>query len=120
MLLIAVYSYDDANQLTGVDGTAYTYDFNGNLTSDGSRNFEYDSDNRLVRVTNVSDGSLVASFEYNGFGRRTSMTIPAGTIKYYYDGDSNRVSYEIDGSGNLLVHYGHNGRLLWIVRGGQT
>jgi len=116
------YSYDDANQLTAVDSVTYTYDFNGNMTCDGSRNFEYDSDNRLVRVTNVSDGSLVASFEYDGFGRRTSKTTPAGTTKYYYDGDSNRVFYEMDGGGNLLVQYtyGHDGQLLWMVRGGQT
>ena len=92
------------------------------MTSDGSRKFEYDADNRLVRVTNVSDGSLVASFEYDGFGRRTSKTTPAGTTKYYYDGDSNRVFYEMDGGGNILAQYtyGQNGQLLWMVRGGQT
>jgi len=29
---------------------AYIYDLNGNLTSDGTRGFEYDDENELIRV----------------------------------------------------------------------
>jgi YD repeat-containing protein len=68
------YSYDDANELTAVGGTSYTYDYNGNLTNNGTRTFEYDPDNRLIRITNNQGETLVASFEYDGLGRRTSKT----------------------------------------------
>jgi YD repeat-containing protein len=99
------YSYDDANELTAVGGTSYTYDYNGNLTNNGTRTFEYDADNRLTRITNNQGGTLVASFEYDGFGRRTSMTTPSGTTKFFYNGDSTKVLYETDGSGILLARY---------------
>lgn len=32
------YTYDAGNELTGVNGLAYTYDKNGNLTNDGKKN----------------------------------------------------------------------------------
>ncbi|MCL4814674.1 MAG: hypothetical protein KJ061_19480 [Vicinamibacteraceae bacterium] len=47
--------------------TTFTYDANGNLTSDGTRSFEWDARNQLVAV-NV--GTLRSEFTYDGLQRR--------------------------------------------------
>jgi len=35
------YTYNGANELTAVNGQAFSYDANGNLTGDGDRTFAY-------------------------------------------------------------------------------
>ncbi|WP_207671425.1 hypothetical protein [Clostridium thermarum] len=39
---ITNYAYNDGNELVSVNGQAYTYDANGNLTSNGNKTFIYD------------------------------------------------------------------------------
>jgi RHS repeat-associated protein len=116
------YSYDAANQLLSINGNEYSYDSNGNMISNGSKNFEYDANNRLTKVTKKSDGSLIASFEYDALDRRISKTTATRTTKYYYDGNSTIVLYETDGSGNLQARfiYGETGQLVSMIRGSST
>jgi RHS repeat-associated protein/uncharacterized repeat protein (TIGR01451 family) len=76
------YTYDAANRLTEVGGVAYTWNANGNLTSDGVRSYSYDHANRLTQVT---EGSLTTQFAYNGDGIRTSKTVAGGTTGYVLD-----------------------------------
>jgi RHS repeat-associated protein len=70
----------------------FQYDANGNLTSDGSRGFEYDDANQLtaVQVTN----SWRSEFKYDGLGRRRVRTeklwqngvwVIASETRYIYD-----------------------------------
>ncbi len=64
---------------------AFTYDANGNLTSDGSRSFEWDARNQLVAVT---EGSQRAEYSYDGVGRRARIrTLTSG----FETGDSQYV-----------------------------
>jgi len=63
----------------------FTYDANGNLTSDGTRTLEWDAENRLVRV--VIGVEEVVSFSYDGEGRRSSRTSGGVTQTFVYDGD---------------------------------
>ena len=114
------YQYGVVNQLTSVNGTAYTYDDNGNMTSDGVRTYSYDAANRLIEVKEGAD--TIASFDYDADGRRTKMTTASGTVRFHYDGTSTQVLYETDGSGNLLARYvyGANGQLLAMSRDGET
>lgn len=116
------YGYNEANELTTVGGTTYAYDKNGNLIDDGSKLYEYDYNNRLTKVTNKSNGIEVASYEYDADGRRTKKTVGTTVTKYYYDGDSTRVLYETDGSGNLQVRYiyGDDYKPVAMVRGAST
>jgi RHS repeat-associated protein len=51
-------------------GANLTYDFNGNLTGDGVRLFDWDAENRLLSVT---QGSLRSEFSYNGAGERVRI-----------------------------------------------
>ncbi|MGO8928263.1 MAG: RHS repeat-associated core domain-containing protein [Limisphaerales bacterium] len=89
---------------------SYTYDSNGNLTSDGSRCFAYDDENQLtsVWITNV----WRSDFAYDGEMRRrirTEYTWNGSTwltnqvVRYLYDG--NLVIQERDGNNLPQVTY---------------
>ena len=52
-------------------GSSYTYDLNGNLTSDGSRTFSWDAKNELVKITYADTSYTV--FTYNGVGARVAI-----------------------------------------------
>ena len=49
--------------------TSYTYDANGNLTSDGTKTYYWNALNQLVEVKEGT--TTIATFEYDGEGRRT-------------------------------------------------
>ncbi|SEN81065.1 RHS repeat-associated core domain-containing protein, partial [Lihuaxuella thermophila] len=114
------YTYDDADQLTAVNGTSYTYDANGNLISDGNRTYVYDAENRLTAVKD-SSGATIASFTYRADGMRKTMTTSSGTITFHYDENKN-VTYETDGSNNIVARYTYNSDNLPVsmTRGGKT
>jgi YD repeat-containing protein len=61
------YTYDEANQLTAVDGQAYTYDGNGNLTNNGEKTFIYNENNRLIEVQD-SSGATISTYTYDEKG----------------------------------------------------
>jgi RHS repeat-associated protein len=63
----------------------FTYDANGSLTSVGTRTYEWDGANRLVRV--LDSGSEIARFTYDGFGRRTLKAAGGVTRTYVYAGE---------------------------------
>ena len=65
--------------------TSYTYDSNGSLTGDGTRTYEWDGANRLV---SVKEGpTTLASFVYDGQGRRAQKVSGGVTHTYIYDGE---------------------------------
>jgi RHS repeat-associated protein len=69
--------------------TTYTYDANGNLTSDGTQAYEWDAENRLVRVCaaacNAGGTTDVARFTYDGEGRRQQKVADGVTRTYVHD-----------------------------------
>jgi RHS repeat-associated protein len=71
------------NEITSISGaSAVTYDANGNLTADGSGNtYVYDAWNQLVAVKN--NGTTVASYGYDGLGRRITETHGSTTTDLY-------------------------------------
>ena len=74
-------------QITGTTntGTAInTYDKNGNLTSNGTFNFSYDYQNRLVEVKKASDNTTVAEYTYDVLGRRIQSITNTSTTNYIY------------------------------------
>lgn len=84
-----------------MDGVASTYDGRGNLTSEGSRTFAYDLENRLTATTDASAMSLA----YDPLGRLRQTTVGSATTQFLYDGD--RLVAEYDGAGTLLRRYVH-------------
>ena len=75
-------TYDDANQIANFGGTAFTYDSNGNVTSDGVRSYTWNARNQLASLT----GPVNGSFAYDAVGRRRSKTIGGTTTQFLYDG----------------------------------
>ena len=71
----------------GSPQTTYDYYATGELRTDGTRNYQFDGEGRLVRV---ADGSNVeiARFAYDGLGRRAQKTAGGITRTYVYDGSS--------------------------------
>jgi RHS repeat-associated protein len=89
---------------------AYSYDLNGNLLSDGSRNFAYDDENELISVC-VSN-AWSNSFAYDGKMRRrierdstwqSGVWIVTNEIHFIYDGKV--VVEERNANNNSLVSY---------------
>jgi RHS repeat-associated protein len=102
----------DTNSITvSLPGTnTFNYDLNGNLLSDGTRNFAYDDENELVSVwlTNV----WRSDFVYDGKMRRRmrfestwdgTKWITNTIVRYVYDGDL--VIQERDTNNLPLVSY---------------
>jgi RHS repeat-associated protein len=75
-------TYDNANQITTFGGTTFLYDFNGNLTSDGTRGYSWNARNELTSLS----GPVSATFAYDGLARRRSKTIAGTTTEFLYDG----------------------------------
>ncbi|RZJ19724.1 MAG: hypothetical protein EON91_00415 [Brevundimonas sp.] len=98
------------NQYLTAGSAAFTYDANGNLTSDGAGTYVYDVENRLI------SGPGGASLTWDPLGRlfrSSSTTVPATT--YLYDGD--KLTAEYDAAGVMLRRYVHGDRadtpLVW-------
>lgn len=100
------YEYDLARRLTlakvpGRSGAetydiAYNYDLAGNRTAmvypDGyTLNYEYDDANRLVRIADAGDNTLVA-YAYDAAGRCLRRTLGNGTYTTYSYDDVNRLT----------------------------
>lgn len=81
-------TYNAANQLTQWGGTTFGYDANGDLVTDGTRSYSYDSRHRLSVI-----GGTATSFAYDAFGRRTKKNVVDDIVDlvgvattYLYDG----------------------------------
>jgi RHS repeat-associated protein len=75
-------TYDDANQIATWAGTSFTYDDNGNLTSDGSKTYSWNARNELTGLS----GGVSAGFAYDAVGRRRSRTVGSTMTQFLYDG----------------------------------
>lgn len=95
------YNVNGLNQYTSVAGASHIYDANGNLISDGSTNFVYDAENRLVSAS----GAKSATLAYDPLGRLFQVSATSGTTQFLYDGD--RLVAEYNGSDTLLRRYVH-------------
>ena len=96
------YSVNGLNQYTAAGTAAFTYDANGNLTSDGASTYVYDVENRLVSAS----GATNATLRYDPLGRLYETTGGAtGVTRFLYDGDA--LIAEYDASGAMLRRYVH-------------
>jgi len=86
------------NEITSVSGaTTPTHDLNGNLTVDeAGRQLKYDAWNRLVEVRD-SGSNLLASFRYDGLGRRVRETRGGVTTDLYSSAAAQVVEERVGG-----------------------
>lgn len=75
-------TYDAVNRIASWNGTNFSYDPNGNLTSNGSTTHTWNARDQLVGLS----GGISASFAYDGFGRRRSKTVSGTSTNFLYDG----------------------------------
>jgi len=95
------YAVNGINQYSTAGGVSFTYDANGNLTSDGSTTFTYDAENRLVGAS----GARNATLRYDPLGRLHEVSGSSGTTRFIWDG--NALAMEYDAGGNILRRYTH-------------
>jgi RHS repeat-associated protein len=105
------------------DGENWAHDKNGNRREDGKRFYEYDDENRLIRVIRKSD-EVISEYHYDALGRRVVKIVDAlntsDLIRYAYD--DARVIEEQDGSGDTEATYVYGNyidEVLTMHRGGQ-
>jgi len=97
------YTTNDVNEYTSVGGVADTYDADGNLTSDGTNTYTYNSLNQLI---GVSGPSGTTTYTYNALGQRVASTTNGQTTQYLIDPSGlGNVIGEYSGSGALIADY---------------
>ena len=101
------YTTNNLNQYTRVGTATYAYGKNGNLTSDGTRTYRWDAENRLVGVTvpGATEGATATTvaYAYDDQHRRVKKTVGTTTTYYLWSGD--RLLAEYGGDGTLQRRY---------------
>jgi RHS repeat-associated protein len=116
------YATNGQNQYSTAGNVAFTYDPNGNLTSEttsggpngnASRQYRYDIENRLVEVW--EGGAQTVALRYDPLGRLYEVSGVNGITRFLWDGDE--LIAEYNASGALLRRYVHGSRvddpILW-------
>jgi len=93
--------------------TSYTYDLNGNHSGDGTKTLEWDAENRLTAVK--QGGATLASFIYDGQGRRFQKLAAGVTTTYVYDG-SHVIEERLSTGGTWRHVHGPGIDREWAVR----
>ena len=93
--------------VTGSISKTLVYDANGNLTSDGTRTFEWDPMNRLTAVTT---GTHRSEFTYNGLSQRVKIVEKdngnvTSTKQFVWIPRGPQPSEERDGSNNVTKRF---------------
>jgi len=81
------YTTNDMNQYMQAGDARYTYDDDGNMVSKtdatGITSYEYNSENRLMRVVTPADGTW--EYMYDAMGNRTEVRHNAAISRYVHD-----------------------------------
>ncbi len=91
-------------QITGAIPMTFQYDANGQLIADGVHTFTYTASHRLSAVH--SGNGLLASYTYDGQGRRSGKTVAGIEIRYHY-APGGQLLAETDAQGHWLREYAY-------------
>jgi len=116
------YSYQQgSNKLININAAtpiSFSFDPNGNITSENTRTMVYDLSNQLIQVWN--GGSQTAAYTYNGVGQRMMKVTQTGTRVFHYDPWGHLIT-ETTQSGQVLGEYIYLGdQLLAMIRPGEV
>jgi RHS repeat-associated protein len=118
--LSATYVANPLDQYESVDGQAFSYDLNGNLTAYRGQTLVYSSENRLETL---SGAGVEAEFSYDAEGRRKRMLVGNTSTEFVHAGTMEIAEYDGD-SGALLRRYipgpGVDQRVLMITCGSSA
>ena len=108
------YSNDGwSDKLKSVNGTALTYDANGNLLTFGDKSFTWSSGRNLAQIT---DGNNTYSYTYDENGIRTSKTVNGVTT--YYNTKDGIILSQTDGTNTMYFQYDTSGTPLGFIYNG--
>ena len=93
--------YQNTNKLNTANGIVFGYDNNGNTTTEADRQYVYNQNQRLIQV---NDGSMTASYTYNGNGQRVKKVVNGVTTIFHYS-LSGQIIAESNSAGNVTVEY---------------
>jgi len=96
-------AYDANDRLLVWGGKSYSYDAEGNLTSDGTSGYAWNERNQLASISNGA--SEIATFQYDSSGRRVGKTIGSTTTGFLYDGGN--IVQELLGTTSTAVVKAH-------------
>jgi len=106
-------TYDGLNRDVGVAALTGGYDARGNLTTDGTRTFTYDVENRLLTSTG---GTNPLTLVYDPEGRLARVTSGSTTKDFLYDGVD--LIAEYNSNGTVAARYIHgpgtDDPLVWL------
>ena len=77
------YATNSLNQYSTVGATARSFDDDGNLIDDGTKQYLWDAENRLLSVK--QGATTLAEFEYDYQSRRISKTANGSNVTFVYD-----------------------------------
>jgi len=103
------YAANSVNEYTEVEGstTGLAYDDNGNLTGDGTLEYFWDAENRLVRVTDGTNTFAEYTYDYQGrrIAKASTASAPQGVGNriYFYQGWNLIAEYTADSDWNNEV-----------------
>lgn len=103
------YTANGLNQYAAAGPASFAYDANGNLTSDGTRRYIYDGENRLVWA-GWADWSPIATLRYDPFGRLYEVAdyrVAGSVTKTHFLHDGDELVAEYNSAGALLRRYAH-------------
>jgi RHS repeat-associated protein len=80
---VAAATYDAANRQRAWNGLTLTYDANGNVITDGTTSYTWDTRDRLSAL---SGAGPPAAFRYDPLGRRRHKTIGGIETQFHHDG----------------------------------
>ena len=104
------WGYNKNNELQSFDTTSFKYNLNGQLTektvAGNKTTFSYNLDGRLKEIKDNSN-QVIAQYEYDPFGRRTSKTLPQESKVIYFHYAAEGLVGEYAESGNLIQTYGY-------------
>jgi RHS repeat-associated protein len=97
------YTVNGLNQYTAAGTVSFSYDANGNLSSDGTNSFVYDVENRLVYR---SGNNTTATLRYDPLGRLFEVNgSDTGVTRFVYDRDA--LIAEFNSSGSMVQRHIH-------------
>src|ERR1700730_6810598 len=103
------YHTNNLNQYSDRNGSAATYDSNGNLTSFNGSTYIYDAQNRLISATK---GTTTETFAYDGINRQVKRTVNSASTYNVWDGWSLLEEYQAGGSVTAAYLAGAGGGLV--------
>jgi RHS repeat-associated protein len=109
------YAYNTGNQLTAAGSISFGYDATGNTTASNQWSYTWDA---AGRMTSATDGTTLASFTYDPFGRRIGKTVNGVTTNYVYD-NADIIASITNGAVTKFVHGLGADEHLALVQAGQ-